>query len=92
VVDSTDKERLALSRKELMAMLEEEELKSAHLLVFANKQDVKGALSEVEISEQLGLPAIKDRQWHVCKSAALKGEGLTEGLDWLSSAITGGEA
>ncbi|RYY84641.1 hypothetical protein EON63_08815 [archaeon] len=32
-------------RQELMAMLEEEELKDAILLVFANKQDSKGALN-----------------------------------------------
>jgi ADP-ribosylation factor-like protein 1 len=44
-----------------MAMLEEEELKSAVLLVFANKQDQKEALSEVQVSEALGLHSIKDR-------------------------------
>jgi len=87
VVDSSDAERLALSRKELMAMLEEEELKSTVLLVFANKQDMKGALSEAEVSQQLGLHAIKNRQWHICKSTAIKGVGLSEGLDWMSQAI-----
>ncbi len=49
------------------------------LLVFANKQDQKGAMSEVEVSQALGLHAIKDRQWHICRSAATKGEGLSEG-------------
>jgi hypothetical protein len=39
--------------------------------------------------QELGLPGLKDRQWHVCKSNALKGEGLTEGLDWVAQAITG---
>jgi len=90
VVDSTDKERLALSRKELMAMLEEEELKNVHLLVFANKQDMAGAATEVEVSQALGLHAIKDRQWHICKCSALQGEGLKEGLEWLSNAIQNG--
>jgi len=42
-----------------MAMLEEEELKNVHLLVFANKQDQPGAATEVEISQALGLHAIK---------------------------------
>lgn len=87
VIDSTDKERIGLTKKELASMLEEEELKSTILLVFANKQDMKGALSEVEISQQLGLHAIKDRQWHICKTSALHGQGLTEGLEWLSNAI-----
>ena len=87
VVDSCDRERIGLSKRELMAMLEEEELKSTVLLVFANKQDMKGAMSEAEVSQGLGLVAIKDRQWHLCKSSAVNGEGLNDGLDWLAQAI-----
>lgn len=45
VVDSCDVERLNIAKQELQAMLEEEELKDAILLVFANKQDSKGALN-----------------------------------------------
>jgi len=89
VVDSADRERLGVSRKELLSMLAEEELKNARLLVFANKQDQKEAMSVVEVSQALGLHAIKDRQWHICKAAAIKGEGLSEGLDWLANAISG---
>lgn len=38
VVDSSDRERLSINKAELLAMLEEEELVDAKLLVFANKQ------------------------------------------------------
>lgn len=38
VVDSNDRARIAESRDELKRMLGEEELRSAALLVFANKQ------------------------------------------------------
>ena len=61
MVDSSDKERLSLTRKELLSMLEEEELKNTILLVFANKMDMKGAATEVEVSQALGLHAIKER-------------------------------
>jgi len=37
VVDSADKERIELAKEELQRMLQEEELKDAVLLVFANK-------------------------------------------------------
>ena len=40
VVDSSDEERLAESKEELLAILVEEELKNVPLLVFANKQDI----------------------------------------------------
>lgn len=38
VVDSSDRERLGINKAELLAMLSEEELADAKLLVFANKQ------------------------------------------------------
>lgn len=43
VVDCADRERVDTARAELHAMLEEEDLKDAILLLFANKQDMKGA-------------------------------------------------
>lgn len=88
VVDSADVERLATAKKELHALLEEEELKNALLLVFANKQDCPGALSESEISEALSLTSIKNHTWHVRKTSATKGEGLFEGMDWLVDQIS----
>jgi GTPase SAR1 family protein len=42
VIDSTDIERLEIAADELRSMLEEDELKDAALLVFANKQDQVG--------------------------------------------------
>lgn len=38
MVDSVDKERMGIAKSELLSMLEEEELKTAALMVFANKQ------------------------------------------------------
>ncbi|KAK9451747.1 ADP-ribosylation factor family-domain-containing protein [Limtongia smithiae] len=87
VVDATDKERINTSREELIAMLSEEELQDAALLVFANKQDQPGAMSAPEVSEALGLVGMKDRSWSIVACSAIKGEGLTEGLDWLVEVI-----
>ncbi|KAI8356604.1 ADP-ribosylation factor-like protein 1 [Choanephora cucurbitarum] len=87
VVDSVDKDRMQTSREELHAMLEEDELKDAALLVFANKQDMEGALSSAEVADALGLSTLKNRQYAIYRTSALKGEGLTEGLDWLVNII-----
>ncbi|KAL1920033.1 uncharacterized protein VTP21DRAFT_1179 [Calcarisporiella thermophila] len=89
VVDSCDQDRMSTSREELMQMLEEDELRDAALLVFANKQDMPGALSAAQVSEALSLSSLKNRQWSIYKTSALKGEGLTEGLDWLVNTIQG---
>ena len=64
-----------------MAMLEEEELKDAALIVFANKQDLAGAMTAVEITESLQLHGIKDHGWQIQACSATTGEGLYEGLD-----------
>lgn len=91
MVDSSDHERVATSGQELAQMLQEEELKDATLLVFANKQDMEGALSAAEITERLDLTSLRDRQWTIFKCSAKTGDGLTEGLDWLVNVITGGK-
>ena len=65
VVDSSDVERVGTSRQEFHAILEEEELADAVVLVYANKQDLPGALSDAQITEGLGLTEIKDRQGHL---------------------------
>ena len=89
VVDSVDIDRLPVAKSELMAMLQEEDLKEAKLLVFANKQDQEGALGAAEISSALGLDTIKNRQWTIQTTCARKGEGLFEGFDWLVQQIKG---
>jgi ADP-ribosylation factor-like protein 1 len=91
VVDSADTERMPVARGELAAMLQEEELKDAILLVFANKQDQKGAMNAEQISDALGLPEVRNRQWSIQETSALKGKGLFEGFDWLVTCIKGTE-
>jgi len=87
VVDSADPERMGISKQELMAMLEEEELKDAALMVFANNQDLPNALPSEQIAEKLGLSSLKSRQWAIFKTSAIKGDGLFEGLDWLVASL-----
>lgn len=51
VVDSADKRRVEDCRDELHTLLREERLAGCTLLVFANKQDLPGALSSKEIKD-----------------------------------------
>lgn len=44
VIDSTDRERLAVTREELYRMLQHEDLSKASLLVYANKQVIAPVL------------------------------------------------
>lgn len=46
-------------------MLNEDELRDALLLVFANKQDLPNAMNAAEITDKLGLHSLRQRQWYV---------------------------
>lgn len=43
------------------------------------------AMKPHEIQEKLGLTRIRDRNWYVQPSCATTGDGLHEGLAWLTS-------
>ena len=45
-------------------------------------QDMEGAMSATEVSNALGLSALKSRTWSIFKTSAVKGEGLDEAMEW----------
>lgn len=105
VVDSNDRERVSEAREELQRMLNEDELRDALLLVFANKQDLPNAMNAAELTDRLGLHGMKQRTWYIQvnipldlnlsliepmspqAACATSGDGLYEGLEWLSTNI-----
>jgi len=99
VVDSADKRRLDNCREELQILLKEEKLAGASLLIFANKQDLPGALSHQQISDALGLSErvnyeegqcsiVANRHWKIVDCSAITGQGLLEGMNWIIEDIT----
>merc|ERR1712196_201679 len=87
VVDSNDRDRAEDARDELNKMLGEDEMRDAVLLVFANKQDLPQAMPAAEVTEKLGLANMRNRQWFIQSACATTGDGLYEGLDWLSRTL-----
>jgi signal recognition particle receptor subunit beta len=79
VVDSNDRERVSEAREELQRMLNEDELRDALLLVFANKQDLPNAMNAAEITDKLGLHSLRQRSWYIQATCATSGDGLYEG-------------
>ncbi|KAF4700315.1 Arf GTPase arf1 [Perkinsus olseni] len=88
VVDSNDRDRIGDAREELQRMLNEEELRDAALLVFANKQDLPNAMTAAEVTDKLGLHQLRHRNWYIQSTCATTGDGLYEGLDWLSKTLS----
>ena len=88
VIDSNDRDRIEDAREELNKMMNEEEMRDAALLVFENKQDLPNAMTAAEITEKLALQNIRNRQWFIQSACATTGDGLYEGLDWLSRTLS----
>ncbi|KAI9145438.1 ADP-ribosylation factor family-domain-containing protein [Paraphysoderma sedebokerense] len=88
VVDSADRDRIAEAKNELEMILGDREMKNVAVLVFANKQDLPQALTPNEVTEKLGLKLMRERQWHCHPSCGNSGDGLTEGLNWLSDVLS----
>nr|XP_051687413.1 ADP-ribosylation factor-like protein 2 isoform X2 [Oryctolagus cuniculus] len=88
VVDSADRQRMQDCLRELQSLLVEERLAGATLLIFANKQDLPGALSSNAIREALELDSIRSHHWCIQGCSAVTGENLLCGVDWLLDDIS----
>jgi len=87
VVDSNDHDRVEEAKDQLQEMLAEEALRDVPLLVFANKQDLPGAMSTATLCDKLGLHTLRGKLWYIQASCATTGDGLYEGLNWLTDAV-----
>jgi len=89
VVDSSDRMRMVVAKHELDQLLEHKDVayRKTPLLVYANKMDDRQAMSAVDVSRSLGLDTIKNKPWQIVASCALTGDGLEDGIEWLSGQI-----
>mmetsp|Transcript_21039 Transcript_21039/g.51860 ORF Transcript_21039/g.51860 Transcript_21039/m.51860 type:complete len:181 (-) Transcript_21039:110-652(-) len=90
VVDSADPERVQLAAAELKKALAVPEISDVAVLVMANKQDVRGALSTAELIDSLGLSDIQGHNWHIQGCCATSGAGLNEAIDWVTNNLPRG--
>lgn len=89
VVDSADSLRMVVAKDELEMMLQHKDIKDRPIpvLFFANKMDLRESMSSVKVSQALGLDTVKNKPWHICSSNAVTGEGLQEGVEWLTDQL-----
>jgi ADP-ribosylation factor-like protein 3 len=87
VIDSSDTRRLEETGVELAALLQEEKLAGGPLLILANKQDLATAVQPDQITIDLGLHEIRNRNWQIQGCSALSKAGLEDALQWLKKAV-----
>lgn len=76
-------------KDELDLLLQHPDLKRRRvpILFFANKMDCIDALSSVKIAAGLNLEKVENKPWQICSSNAMTGEGLQNGVQWLTAQI-----
>merc|ERR1712034_172961 len=83
--NSVDRDRIGQgngsAHSELHKICQEDELRDAIILIFANKQDLPGALTVDEISRELELNKIRNKEWYVQACSA------TDGTDYMKVLI-----
>ena len=87
VIDSNDTDTIEDSKAQFKKLLENEALKNAVILIFANKQDIISAKKVSELIKIYELDTIKDHVWNIQPCSAETGEGLLSGLKWLSDEL-----
>lgn len=89
VVDAADHGRIDEARDVLQQLLLNPELAGIPLLVFANKQDVAGALTPHEVQARFSLQQAdgSSQPQNVLGATALQGEGIEEGVRWVVESL-----
>ena len=87
VIDSQDDEFSEDSKEEFHKLLHNSNLKNAIILIFANKQDLPGAKPLNKLIEEYELNKIKNHIWTIQPCSAVKGDGLIDGIKWLSDQL-----
>lgn len=94
VVDSTEQGQSLTeeARSKLWGFLNNENFRDhtpkMPLLVYANKQDQDHAMIVAEVRDMLELGSIPSgRPWHIQGVCAVTGQGLQEGMDWLTAQL-----
>ncbi|XP_062872523.1 ADP-ribosylation factor-like 4aa [Trichomycterus rosablanca] len=88
VVDSVDAERMDEAKIELHKIARLSETHDVPILIVANKQDMRHAISLADIEKVLALGELgASTPWHLQATCAIIGDGLQEGLEKLYDLI-----
>ncbi|GMN37913.1 hypothetical protein TIFTF001_007202 [Ficus carica] len=83
VVDAADYDNLPVSKSELHDLLSKTSLNGIPLLVLGNKIDKPGALSKEDLTEQMGLRSITNREVCCFMISCKNSTNIDTVIDWL---------
>ena len=88
MVDSSTIEKIHAARDEIQGLLNADDTKGVSFLILSNKKkEGELTMSLPHMVEEFGLWKMKGIEWYIQNICAETGEGLADGLNWLSQAI-----
>ncbi|XP_051121534.1 uncharacterized protein LOC127244961 [Andrographis paniculata] len=87
IIDAACPSRFEESKSALEKVLRHEDLQGAPLLILANKQDLKDAISVDELAQYLDLKKLDEREFTFQAVSAYEGMGIKESVIWLIDAM-----
>lgn len=97
LVDVADTERLNEAKRELLSLMDDEQISNAPVLILGNKIDLPGACSEDQIRAflqlqttgkgKINLDQLTSRPVELFMCSVLKKQGYGEGFQWLAHYI-----
>lgn len=87
VVDCWDFSRVDEVRDELSNLLSLPEMQDVPIMIFGNKQDMRGAVNPPQLIEQLQMNRYNSHSWYVQGTCAVTGEGIWEGIEIIAEMI-----
>lgn len=83
VIDAADSSLFQTVKAEIHDVANEAQITQLPIAVFANKQDLEGAINAEQIAEKMELSQIGKDRCCVFETSAMTGRGLKEGMTWL---------
>ena len=87
MVDSSNIEKIHVARDEIQGLMKADDTKGVSFLILSNKKKEELAMSLPQMVEEFRLWKMKGIEWYIQNICAETGEGLADGLNWLSQAI-----
>ena len=87
VVDCWDFTRVDEVRDELSNLLSLPEMADVPIMIFGNKQDMRGAVNPPQLIAQLQMSRYNNHSWYVQGTCAVTGEGIWEGVEIIAEMI-----
>eukprot|EP00028_Trichosphaerium_sp_Am-I-7-wt_P012758 CAMPEP_0168521954 /NCGR_PEP_ID=MMETSP0405-20121227/8989_1 /TAXON_ID=498012 /ORGANISM="Trichosphaerium sp, Strain Am-I-7 wt" /LENGTH=153 /DNA_ID=CAMNT_0008543323 /DNA_START=113 /DNA_END=575 /DNA_ORIENTATION=- len=88
VVDAHDSDRFIEAKEALKWIRKREGMQNVLILVYANKQDLPGAVTKEKLTNVLELTeGASSQSWYVQESSVKEERGIKNGLEWITETL-----